>query len=100
MEKAHRLLELTIIPAKETVDEAGGVVRVPRRVSAAYVVDVMDGEAVFATSAPHRLVADYPPGDEAALAREYAIDVETPPTMRSLYDILDDAGITPGAPGL
>lgn len=95
MQKLHRLYELTIVPAKQISDEAGNPVQVPRRVLAAYVVDVIDGETVFATSTPHRLVADYPPGDEAALAREYVIDGSRPPTMRSLNDILDDAGIAP-----
>lgn len=95
MEKVHRLLELTISPAKHISDEAGNPVQVPRRALAAYVVDVIDGETVFATSPPHRLVADYPPGDEAALAREYAIDDDKPPTTRSLHGILDDAGIAP-----
>lgn len=93
MEKVHRLLELTISPAKEIHDESGNVVPVTRRVSAVYVVDVMDGAAVFATSAPHRLVADYPPGDEAALAREYTIEAGASAATRSLADILADAGV-------
>lgn len=95
MQKQIRLVELSILPALPAQDVDGNHVIIPRRVSAAYVVDILDGEAVFATSAPHRLVADYPPGDEAALAREYVIDGSRPPTMRSLNDILDDAGIAP-----